>query len=137
MNKQLQKNINWSEVWEIVVEQCQVIVKERVKRMRRELIEVYHEIGGILLQHKNQLTSSPYGENWLEQMADDTGISKSVLYDSMAFAQTEPNLDKFLKIQNENISWSKIRKQYLINGKIEECEHPSKITVCGICRIKL
>lgn len=127
--------IKHQEIWEIIVEQARSLLVERRDEANLIKLRAYHELGELILEHKSKLEISPYGENWLPRLAEDIGISSSSLYDAVSFAQKCPDLESFIKSQPKILTWSKVRKQWLVSGKIEECDHKAgKITVCRTCR---
>lgn|SRR3990167_117321 len=120
-----------NESWDYFIEELTAILTEKVKLARLAKIEAYYEIGQRI---NEEATVRSFA---LADVAMDSGISIRELERATQFAKRVPSLGEFMREQNENVSWNKIKSQYLISGKIDECEHPSKITVCSVCRKRL
>lgn len=126
--------IDPKQIWEIVVEQAQALLVEKRDEINLMRVRVMHELGELMNENKSHLEKSVYGEGWLERMAEDIGISRSVLYDAVAFATREPDVEKFINSQPKILTWSKVRTQYLPEGKIENHKCEKFALMCVVCR---
>jgi hypothetical protein len=106
-------------------------ITEGVFTSRDILIECYHNVGERLRkasdEHKMPIT------DLVNECAGDINVSERKLWYAVKFYDKFPI--RTLVPGGKNISWHKIKTQYLTEGKKEEkvCEH-EPITICRKCK---
>lgn len=117
-----------------LVEHCQAILKTRIKNSRLENILAYAEIGEEIIKNPLYKKFGKGNQDFLRTLFDDIGISQRSGYYSVDFY--ENFLEKKIKKgewedvctgvqtmikeyfdEGENISWNKIKKNYLTEQK--------------------
>lgn len=117
-------NIQKSDWYELLIEDCMGIVTEGVHKSRWTLIETYHGFGQrILADFHNFERSKIYGEKIVPLLAESfkqlrqqeknkyNPVSERVIWRAIQFAKKFPDLQKAPFTKND--SWNKIVTKYL------------------------
>jgi hypothetical protein len=125
----MEKNIRvLNEDWfELLVDDVKSELVEGISTSRMTLIETWFNVGKrILDENQNFERSEVYGKQIMHTLAECTGQSERSLYYAVKFAGMFDNFSDAISTlpEGKNISWSKIVKNVLTDGKEpEECKH--------------
>jgi hypothetical protein len=105
--------------YQILVEEIQAIIVERLYRSRQEVISCWHEVGARICTDPNYQKYSKGNLSAHRQLAADIGKSLSSLYFAMQFYQKFPILSTLLESSphGKNLSWHKIINEELVEPK--------------------
>lgn len=131
-----------SDEYQALIEECQAIMTEGVWNFRTEKILTYGRIGERITEDS---LFEKYGKGnlkFLETIAKDTGISYSEICRSVQFYQkfkiVSPDSESWNKFkEGKNISWNKIKSDYLPERKNKDCKHDLEKVIswkCNICK---
>lgn len=112
-------NSDW---YEVLVEECKAIITEAVFTSRWALVEGYHHLGERIVNENNLDRKEVYGKKILHDCAKSIGVSDRTLYYAIQFYDKYPRLD--MLPEGKNITWSKIKTQYLTAPKKPEIQLP-------------
>jgi len=73
------------------------------------IVRTKHAIGIRILQDEDKFGKPEYGEHRIENLAKDLGVGKADLYRCVQFARKFPELSSV----DDNLSWEKIKREYL------------------------
>lgn len=124
-----------------LIEECKSIITETLYRSRQELIEGKHMLGERICNDPNFRKLAGSRTATLKKLFEDIGIGRADGYACVAFYEKFPKLsagvDSFK--EEKNISWDKIKRNYLPvkKEKEEECLHPNIIKICNTCKKKI
>jgi len=82
------------------------------------IVKTKHSIGKRIIDDEDKLGKPEYGEHRIENIAKDLGIGKADLYRCVQFARKYPELSSV----DDNLSWEKIKREYLPMPKEEPPE---------------
>lgn len=105
-------DIEKSDWYQSLVDDCRSIITEAVFISRFALIEGYHLLGERVVNeehYKEWHAKGNYG--YLKSLSNNIGISERRLYSAIQFYQKYPSLDALP--EGKNISWTKILTKYL------------------------
>ena len=82
----------------------------------------YHELGSRLLEETDNFgRAGVYGEEIVQQVAKSLSLSPRTIYNAIGFAKQFPSFEKVYQLdEGENISWTKVVKNYLPAKATEE-----------------
>lgn len=82
--------------------------------VRNQIIELYHGVGQRIAENTDNFKREKvYGKHIAETIGEDINRHPSVVRRAMQFYEKAPDLQKFLSDKPKNISWTKIKREYL------------------------
>ena len=117
--------------YQYLIEHCRAIIGERVKNSREELILGYAEIGEEIINNPIYKKFSKGNQKFINDLFQDIGIGRSNGYYALKFYQLlkEKTGEKDVSMawkhlkdelkEGDNISWNKIKQEYLPQPKTE------------------
>ena len=111
-----------------LAEEIKDIYTEFSLTARWSLIEMYHEIGKLIVSQRDSIE--------LREFSNLTSISERNLYRAVQFNKKYPDLN--LLPEGKNVSWHQVVNKYLPDstGVVRVCDHEA-ITICRKCRAVL
>jgi len=106
------KSTDW---YESIVADCRAMVVEKSFNAKMEIIEGKWEIGKRILNDEHYKKFAHGSGEFILQLAQDIGISKSDLYDCLKICEMFNKLSDVLETFDKTVSWYKIRQKYLVN----------------------
>jgi len=101
------------------IEDCNAIATETIFNSTEELIKGSYQIGERILQDfRVSDREATYGQKLIPMIGKSLGKGKSSIYNMVAVARKEPDLDVLLSHYGKNVTWAKIVKDVV--GKPEE-----------------
>lgn len=134
----MEKRISNQLWYDALVEECKAIITETLYRSRQELIEGKHALGERICNDPHFKKLQGNKSAVLQQIFKDIGVGNSEGYRCVQFYEKFPDLsrgsEKF--VEQKNISWEKIKKNYLPEDKEKpqkQCFHKDTYTIV-VCR---
>lgn len=118
-----------------LVDEVQSTLTEAVFASRWTLIEGYHTVGKLLREHDDKVSMTEL----VNKCAEDMGVSDRKLWYAVQFYDKFPDIQKLPG--GKNVSWSKIKTEYLPESttkKVEKpkpnvCKHCGELIICPSC----
>lgn len=139
--------------YDYLVDHCKAILTERIKNSREEMILAYAEVGEEIITNPIYKKFGKGNNKFLENLFVDIGIGKTNGYYCIKFYEFLGKNSRVKEVstawkevrdifkEGDNISWDKIKKNYLPDRKEkekpEECLHEKFYKVCIDCGKKL
>ena len=122
MKKNTLTKSNW---YKELVDECKGLITEGIFSSRWVLIETYHKVGKLLREEKRMdITDLVNG------CAVDMQVSERKLWYAVKFFDQYPDISKLP--EGKNISWQKIKTQYLTEGREKQVKYKrEKCPNCG------
>lgn len=92
------------------------------------LIEMYHRLGKRITDSTDKFKhANIYGKHIAEIIGQDINRHPSVVRRAVQFYNKEPDLQKFLQDKPKNLSWYKVRTQYLPDTKRSDTQNKTTV----------
>ena len=129
-----------SDEYGALIEECQAIITEGVFNYRMERILTYGRLGERIVEDSLYKKYGKGNSDFLEGVSQDIGIGQSDLYRSIQFYEkfkiVSPDSENWSKFkEGKNISWSKIKINYLPSNEKKECNHKLEEVIIWRCRM--
>lgn len=111
-----------------LIEDCQGILTEGGFVARMSRVEVYHTLGGRIIEDTFYKEFEKGNTKFLADLAKNIGTSTRTIYYAVKFYQLFPDL-ALLK-EGKDLSWSKIVEKYLTKSK----EKVTRTLFCEVCQ---
>ena len=125
-----------SDFYKSLIDELQAIITTRMTNSRMELIACKWEIGKEIVGSKDNFERFGYGENVVEILSKDLGMSASDLYKCIQFFKKYP-ADNFDDIamslpEGNNLSWYKLSQKYLPESENPQERDTSHFISCKV-----
>lgn len=120
-----------------LIEELKAIMVEGIFDARQRVIETHWQLGKRLLEeYENFDRARIYGKDIVTTVSQSLSWSEKVVHQSIQFAKKFPNLKDIENLpEGKNLSWTKIRNQYLPEKSGTSHEHQwEKVLRCKICK---
>ena len=114
-----------------LINDCKGILTEGGFIARMSRIEVYHTLGGRIVEDKSYRKNKKGNKELIKKIANQLQTSHRLLYYAIKFYKKFPNLD--LLPEGKDISWTAIVVKYLTKKKEKDTElvPDTKCPFCG------
>lgn len=129
----LANNLETTDWYKSLIEDCGGIITEAVFISRWELIKGYHQLGERILQENNNFERAQiYGKTITTFVSQSLGKSKRTIERAIQFARKYPDINTLP--EGKNISWYKVCNKLLSEkSDKEECAH-TKVEIIKKCK---
>ena len=114
-----------------LVDDCKGILTEGGFIARMSRIEVYHTLGGRIVEDSNYKKYKKGNKELIKKLASDIQTSHRLLYYAVKFYQMFPDLS--LLPEGKNVSWTEVVSTYLTTKKERKDKELQPNTECPKC----